>query len=258
MLVRLLVLAGALALASCGGGDPEVDRGEALATAPAGPPAALLAPTPTATGDAPAAPRAQRADKPLRTQTFGEASLTFEALAHWAEATFPAYFSGGADTGTYQQYTYRFYPQSGNYMAISQGALYLMGPLTQGQITHVGQLTDFTCRVLACPSAPAVTNVRCNDPVVNRPSGFECVVTGLNLLDTTQPGAPTSTIRFEARHVDGSGTPCLTATPAPPLDNRTRVVFRCTITSGAMIEAAVFDLANNRLGPGAFAFPSQP
>lgn len=65
----------------------------------------------------------------------------------FAAANYPSLFSGAATTGTYQNYNYRYFPATGNYLAVNAGAVYIMGPLTGGSISSVGTVSTFTSAI---------------------------------------------------------------------------------------------------------------
>lgn len=63
----------------------------------------------------------------------------------YAEANYPSIFTGTAIEGQYQQYNYRYYPGSENYLAVdSSGVIFILGPyLTGNVISSVGSVNDY-------------------------------------------------------------------------------------------------------------------
>ena len=62
----------------------------------------------------------------------------------YAEANFPSIFTGTATVGQYQQYSYRYYPATGNYLAVdTTGVISLLGPYTGNVLTAVGPVESF-------------------------------------------------------------------------------------------------------------------
>lgn len=59
----------------------------------------------------------------------------------FAAGNFPAVFAGLPVAGTLDQYEYRFYPQSGNYLAIDNaGMLYILGPYSNNTLLRIGEV----------------------------------------------------------------------------------------------------------------------
>jgi hypothetical protein len=73
-------------------------------------------------------------------------------LMEWAEKTYPTLFSSTNRVDGYSApYTYRYYPNTRNYIGVSTGAaavdVYLYGEISNWSISRVGSLADLTCRV---------------------------------------------------------------------------------------------------------------
>jgi hypothetical protein len=71
-----------------------------------------------------------------------------EAFA-FAESNFPSIFTGSPTAGQtlYQgtQYDYRYYPTSGNYLAVdASGVISILGPYTGGKLTLLGPVSTYT------------------------------------------------------------------------------------------------------------------
>lgn len=76
--------------------------------------------------------------------------LTDTALFEWAQVVFSAFFSGPFAEGNIGPYHFRYYFDHGNYLAVANGGVYVLGPLSGFQVTFVGFLSDFTCSVFDC------------------------------------------------------------------------------------------------------------
>jgi hypothetical protein len=156
-----IVSAAALALlASCGGGSVPVD-GSALER-PMGT-AAFETCVAAADGSqagvvgyqmlgaecvktfAPLASGMQKMARPARSQSASlpqaGTAFTWATLIPWAEQAYPQYFYGSAQSGTYQDFTFRYYPASGNYIGLRNGDMvYVYGPVFDGDLLYVGTL----------------------------------------------------------------------------------------------------------------------
>jgi hypothetical protein len=73
---------------------------------------------------------------------------TFTDLLEWAEATYPQLFPG-PHTGVLVSgpYTYRFYPQTGNYIGYASGGIYILGPVSGNALRFMGPLADYACTI---------------------------------------------------------------------------------------------------------------
>jgi hypothetical protein len=137
----------AFLLASCGGGST---------------PAAAIFGNSTASADSGAAMRA--AQQPLRAGKLAAATpIDNASLFTWAQWHYPQYFPAtqGFQTGTYQIYSYRYYPSTGHYLATgTDGHAYVMGPATGYAILDVGAVSSFQCQVLpaGCPVTATPTS----------------------------------------------------------------------------------------------------
>ena len=62
----------------------------------------------------------------------------------YAEANFSSIFAGAPTSGQYEQYDYRYYPDSQNFLGIdTSGVVNLFGPFTADALTPVGQVESF-------------------------------------------------------------------------------------------------------------------
>ncbi|MES2627279.1 MAG: fibronectin type III domain-containing protein [Pseudomonadota bacterium] len=94
--------------------------------------------------------------------------LTPDMLMNWAEREYPELFAPTArPTKFATPFTYRFYPATGNYIGVSDGGVYVLGPISNSRLSFVGTLDDFACVAgnigCAVPSAPTITSVTAHD-----------------------------------------------------------------------------------------------
>ncbi|MHB9116727.1 MAG: Lcl domain-containing protein [Burkholderiales bacterium] len=76
--------------------------------------------------------------------TSSNASISDARVFAYMEANYPVLFSGAAMAGQYQQYDYRYYPDSQNFLAIdTSGEIFISGPFTGNVITRVGPVESF-------------------------------------------------------------------------------------------------------------------
>jgi len=76
----------------------------------------------------------------------------------FAEANYASLFSGTASSGQYQQYNYRYYASTGNYLAVdSSGVIYVLGPVSNGEILYVGPVSAFEADITAWEAAQGGT-----------------------------------------------------------------------------------------------------
>jgi len=70
-------------------------------------------------------------------------------LFSFAEANFPEIFAGDFVAGKLDQFDYRYYSQSGNYLAIDNaGMIYVLGPYTNNAILSVGPVESLRNQIL--------------------------------------------------------------------------------------------------------------
>jgi hypothetical protein len=101
-----------------------------VAPAPAGFAAALAAPAPVAS-------------RPV-------AAITADQFFDWAESRFPEFFPTHEATLVWQSYTFRHYPRTGLYLAVSGGRVLALGVAqTGGALVDLGALADFASAVLS-------------------------------------------------------------------------------------------------------------
>lgn len=160
---RLLILFIPLVLASCGGGLEPVPADPGAAFAQSSPLEADAASC-TAGGDVDVAlvggrclkrfrgidvPQAQTPQTAALPQSDGLPQATAEETTFfsWAERAYASYFPGASVSGTAGIFSYRFYPSSGNYLAVASGGVYVLGPISAGAIQYVGPLSTFSCLI---------------------------------------------------------------------------------------------------------------
>ncbi|MBC5764727.1 c-type cytochrome [Ramlibacter albus] len=174
----MFVMAAALLLAGCGGGSDEP------APPPATPVTALRA--------------AAQAQQALRTPTATE-------LMDWAERQFPAFFAPSAQPNrTADPFVYRVYPATGNAIGVAFGDVYVLGPVTGGQIIKVGSLAAFSCAVFTC--GPSAANGRTLYTTFRGSAGYTC-----DLCHGPTPGTGSgfALIRQAAGTASSNGDPSL-------------------------------------------------
>lgn len=77
-------------------------------------------------------------------------AITDAQVFAYAEANYPSIFTGTATAGQYQQYNYRYYPVSGNYLAVdTSGVIYILGPYTGGVAIAVGPVSAYAATITA-------------------------------------------------------------------------------------------------------------
>jgi hypothetical protein len=105
--------------------------------------------TPTFRANGPAAPPPMVAAGAAAT---GEGAVTVSLsvtnLLDWAETAYPAIFPQHQLNQSAQSYTYRYYPSTQNYIGVSGGNVYILGPVSRGVLTQVGAMADFTCDLM--------------------------------------------------------------------------------------------------------------
>src|SRR5437870_1061592 len=80
----------------------------------------------------------------------GAGAQTVQQVFDFAQATYPSLFSGTPESGTYLQYTYRYYPTSKNYLAVdNNNVIAMMGPATANAIRTIGPVSAYATDVNA-------------------------------------------------------------------------------------------------------------
>ncbi|HTQ98354.1 MAG TPA: FG-GAP-like repeat-containing protein [Candidatus Acidoferrum sp.] len=76
-------------------------------------------------------------------------AISVDTLMDWAERLYAVFFPGHAQTQSTSGYLYRYYPSTGNYVGVAGDgqSVYVLGPLSNNALLHVGQIADFACQV---------------------------------------------------------------------------------------------------------------
>ena len=117
-------------------------------------------------------------------------AISGDRVFSFAEAKFPSIFTGLPTSGQFQQYNYRYYPASGNYLAVDTlGTVFILGPYTGGVLSTVGPAASFETAILEWekfvkPITPSMNSVSVISASVttNGP-----IVIPLTILDPTVP-----------------------------------------------------------------------
>lgn len=125
--LSIAAVAAATALTACGSGE-------------APPPAAFFQTAAAPTRRHILQVGAEPADGPKPTAT---------ELFDWAERTYPQYFPDHRPDLEADPYLYRHYPTLGNYLGLAGDDVYVLGPVSGGELLRVGALADFAPLVLA-------------------------------------------------------------------------------------------------------------
>jgi hypothetical protein len=83
--------------------------------------------------------------RPLATSV--DAPLTVAELFDWAERAYPQYFPSHQSNRQLATYTYRYYPETQNHVAVSGDLVYVQGPISDGALLFVGNMSAFLCQV---------------------------------------------------------------------------------------------------------------
>lgn len=67
------------------------------------------------------------------------------AFFDWAESVLGSIFPRPGVDGVLGMYTYRYYPQLGNVVAVANGSVYVLGPAFGDSLLYIGPLSDYTC-----------------------------------------------------------------------------------------------------------------
>jgi len=122
-------------------------------------------------------------------------AISDDRVFSFAEAKFPSIFTGLPTSGQFQQYNYRYYPPSGNYLAVDTlGNVVILGQYTGGVLSTVGPAASFETAIIEwekvvkpiIPSMNSVSlisaSVTTNGPIVIPPT----------ILDPTVPAKLTA------------------------------------------------------------------
>jgi hypothetical protein len=148
-------------------------------------------------------------------------ALTETALFDWAQFAYAQYFNGAHSDGLatvagYGTFSYRFWPATGNYVGVLNGAVYIYGPISANAIQRVGAVADFACRVNDCgggggnsglvPVAPAATVLVTTDAASLRPLRDNAVWSYRGVRTAYTGATPVNYVTRTTQSVTGSGT----------------------------------------------------
>ena len=162
--VGAALLGATVFLASCGGGDPPEPASLAQASLAKADLSACSAPSPDYAMVGGECLKVFKAVQPQRAavppQRFVPV-LTSDVLFDWAQGIFPQFFSGNYSPGQIGAFQYRFYPDHGNYLAVANGGVYVLGPISGNQVMYIAPLADFTCSIYSCdvPASSATSSI---------------------------------------------------------------------------------------------------
>lgn len=85
-------------------------------------------------------------------------SSEIDAFFNWVPMRYSQHFSGTYTSGTSAPYTYRYFPSTQNFVAVSGSDVYILGPVSGGVVQKVGPLSQFACEVnpVNCSQVPVV------------------------------------------------------------------------------------------------------
>lgn len=147
----------------------------------------------------------------------------------FAEANYPSSFAGKVTEGQAQQYHYRYYAGTGNYLAVDTlGGIYGLGPYTNGVISGFGPVTNYVIAIVSweqkSPTTPPIASGKLNQTV-------------------SFGAAPTIAI-------GGSGSVSATATSGLAVSYSSMTTSICTINGNTVtgIKAGTCTIAANQAG----------
>ena len=73
--------------------------------------------------------------------------LTATELFDWAEVAYREFFPSRRQNQILFPYVYRYYPETGNHVAVAGELVYVQGPLSGGALLYVGTMAEYTCTV---------------------------------------------------------------------------------------------------------------
>ncbi len=127
------------------------------------------------------------------------AAVTDNQVFAYAEGNYASLFSGASQSGQFQQYNYRYYPATKNYLAVdSAKTIYILGPVSNGNIQSVGPVSAFEGLIAAWEAKQAGSTTK---PSASGLMGGAIQSAPLNLT-----AAVTTFAGGFAGSVDGTGT----------------------------------------------------
>ena len=176
LLFQFALTLSTAALLACGGGDPVASNLSVLPSAAQlqRPPSAVVDASLCTAGQTPPAksvaytfldgscvatfvPMAAKAAVSAPVSSLAAPAITVDATAFmdWAQARFANFFPGAQPTLVRTGFVVRYYPESGNYLAVTtEGNIYVLGPVTGGALVLVGNVSAFACVIYpdSCPA----------------------------------------------------------------------------------------------------------
>jgi hypothetical protein len=246
---NLTALTGAIVtaalLASCGGGG--TDTSGLSMPAPQAARAALSAcdTAGLASGDyqlvgaecVRSSPLMQPTAQAQQAQATSTATITATQLMDWAESQFATFFpAAGKVSGTVGIYTVRYYPNSGNYIGVTNEAtpaVYVLGPVTGNNLVRLGALSAFACSVSpsSCTTASASSST----------AGVQCSYS-YSAFNSSASVNKTSTASWSCnstqRMVTGNGVPDH-ATGTFPNSNNPSAIAAVTVNAAMPLIPAI-------------------
>lgn len=148
------------------------------------------------------------------------AEITNDQVFGFAAATYPDLFKGTFTAGVYLNYSYRFFPTTGNYLAVdTDGYISVLGPVSKGAILKVAPKASFEKAILAWEGSKATSTggtITFSETI----AGFTSLkATAASFLPQTAPGSyratwgdPVATVQLvvgykkQTNPLTGSGT----------------------------------------------------
>lgn len=145
-IIKYILVLISLGLAGCGGGDDDIGRKITEASIASG-------------SGSHSVTRAfsvnLRSEKAARVQAVAPGPINSSDVYAFAEDKFSQEFPGSGVDGDIEGYIFRYYPATGNFIALKGGNLYLLGPIiTGGQIYPLGPVEGLRCLIFPAQCAP--------------------------------------------------------------------------------------------------------
>lgn len=80
-----------------------------------------------------------------RPANLGGTQVTAGELMDWAERNFAVYFPTRESNQTSAPYVYRYYPGTQNYLGLDDDRIYVLGPISGGNLQFVGTVYQYAC-----------------------------------------------------------------------------------------------------------------
>ena len=132
---------------------------------------------------------------------------TITELFDWAEKAYPELFPSHEANRKLGNYTYRYYPKTQNHTAVDGVKVYVQGPLSDGALLYVGDITSFGCTIFPDTCVPTQPKA-CNPPTSWFAGGNTCTPNA----DQTAQIASGASFTFTDSTGDTRGTATYTCT----------------------------------------------